>query len=517
MSITSPIIAGLMQADAWPHPVDELELIETHISWVILTGPFAYKLKKPLNLGFLDYSTLEKRRAFCEKELELNQRLAPELYLGVVPVSGPEQKPRMGGDGEAVEYALKMKQFDQSGLLDQQLARDQVSVEDMDALAGTIADFHGRIEVAQPNQPWGTAAHIKGDAADNFLQISHNVSDEQILDQLDDLEEWNENRLETLGDTFMHRHNAGFVRECHGDLHLTNLVRLKDAIVPFDCIEFSEGIRFVDVINEVAFLAMDLMVRDRTDLAYRFVNAWLSATGDYAGVRLLRFYIIYRSLVRAKVAAIRHAQDSGAQVYLDKVTDHVDLAHRMTLNGPPLLGITHGLSGSGKTWLSDQLIPALPCFRVRSDVERKRLFGESGPVAPGSGIYSKQHTENTYARLEQVARDVLSDGWSLIVDAAFLKRPERDRFHDLAEGLGVGFAIIDCQAPESVLRARIERRATEAKDASDADLRVLDFQLANAHAIDWAIADDERSYCVTIETGGDPDIPALAEQLRANA
>lgn len=507
MNIPSP---KLMRAEAYPHAVDEIEFIETHISWVFLTGPFAYKLKKPLDLGFLDYSTLEKRREYCEKELELNRRLAPELYLGVVPVTGTQEQPRMNGDGEAIEYALKMVQFDQSGLLDRQLAHDNISLGDMDALAKTIADFHGHIAIAQPDQPWGTAAHINADAADNFLQISHNITEPAILEQLDDLEEYDETRLEQLGDLFMQRHNAGYVRECHGDLHLSNLVRLDGRIVPFDCIEFSEGIRFVDVINEVAFLAMDLMVRNRDDLAFRFVNGWLSATGDYAGVQLLRFYIIYRSLVRAKVAAIRHAQDPGKVTLLNKVTDHVALAHRMIRHSRPLLAITHGLSGSGKTWLSDQLVPALPCFRVRSDVERKRLFGDSGPVAPGAGIYSKTHTENTYARLEQVAKDVLSDGWSLIVDAAFLKRVERDRFHDLAKTAGAGFAIIDCQAPEPVLRRRIEKRSAEANDASDADMRVLDFQFANAETIN----DDERSHCVTVDTRAEVNIPALSTQLR---
>jgi aminoglycoside phosphotransferase family enzyme/predicted kinase len=513
-AVSAALVNHLARPDAFPHPVDQLEILETHISWIVLTGTYAYKIKKPLDLGFLDFSTLELRKHFCAEELRLNQRYAPQIYVDVVPIGGSIEQPQVGLE-PALDWAVRMHQFPEAARLDHQAATKLISVADMQTLAESIASMHDQAAVAPPDGPFGTAAAVCKPTLDNFQSLKRNCPGAALQQQLARLEAWNLREVERLSSIFPTRLTQGRIRECHGDLHLANLVRIDQEIVAFDCLEFNPALRWIDVMSEVSFLVMDALVHDRSDLAYAFLNRYLERTGDYAGIELLPFYLVYRCLVRAKVAAVRLRQ-SPKTTDLKPITRYVNLASSLTQpSGKPTLIITHGLSGSGKTWLTEQLMVALPAIRLRSDLERKRLHGllslQSSNSELAGGIYDNSASAATYDHLANAAKTCLSAGFSTIVDAAFLQLGQRSVFSALAAGLRIPFTIVDCQASEETLRLRITARSAEARDASEADLAVLDHQLATARPL----VDRERQHAVRVDSEHEINIQALIQRIRA--
>jgi aminoglycoside phosphotransferase family enzyme/predicted kinase len=480
-------LRALMHAHAYPHPVRTIEHLETHISDVFLTGDYAYKLKKPLNLGFLDFSTLARRRFCCEEELRLNRRLAPELYLAIVPITGTASNSRIGGSGTIIDYAVQMRQFDQAGMLERLAADGKLTAAAVDAIADQVAEFHAGLSPAPLETDYGTAAQIIAPMLQNFEQLQPLVESDAEREALGKLREWAQSRHDELADLFEMRRRGGFVRECHGDLHLGNIVLVDGRVRIFDCIEFNPQLRWIDVVNEAAFLAMDLIQRGYFGLAYRFLNRYLEHTGDYAGVRLLRYYMVYRALVRAKVAAMRAAQsgvEATTQTRLkDKCRAHIELAQRLANDPHPILLIMHGFSGSGKTVLSQIALEVLGAIRVRSDVERKRLHGLAASVRTnsevGEGIYAPSAGQATYDHLATLTEHILVAGFPALVDATFLKRDQRAQFQSLAAKYEVRVAILDVQASEGTLRRRIAMRAATGMDASEASEAVLERQLAS--------------------------------------
>jgi aminoglycoside phosphotransferase family enzyme/predicted kinase len=495
------LVEALLAPAAYPHAVTQVEHLETHISHVFLTGALAYKIKKPVDLGFLDFSTLEKRREYCSEELRINRRLAPDLYLAVVPITGTASAPHVEADGDPIEYAVKMRQFPQTALAEHVLERGALTPALIDALADDVARFHASLAPAPAGSAWGSAQSIVDPARQNFSQLSPLAQDADAT-AVAALRAWTERESQRLRPVFDQRQGDGHVRECHGDLHLANIVLLDGRLRIFDALEFSPALRWIDVINEVAFLVMDLAMRARDDLAWRFLNTYLEHTGDYDGVRVLRYYAVYRALVRAKIAAIRAAQPAVPEpertALQEKCRQHLAVAQRFA-DVPPLgLVITHGLSGSGKTWGSQILLETLPAVRVRSDVERKRMHGlahaasSASPV--GAGLYTQDTTHATYERLAALADTIVSAGHTAIVDAAFLKRAQRDRFRSLASARSAPFRILSFAARPETLRQRIEARAARGTDASEAGLEVLDAQLAGQEPP----ALDEQAFVVAI-------------------
>ena len=475
------LLKNLQKSELFDHPIAGFELAETHISYVLLAGPYAYKFKKPVDFGFLDFSTLEKRRFYCEEELRLNGRLAPELYLGVETVTGTEDAPRFGGPGTPIEYCVKMRCFPRTAQLDQVLARGELTGDLLEALAKAIAAFHDRAEIASANVPYGNSSEVAKYALANFAQMGSGPAEIDAGNALASLRAWTERQLERHCELISGRKRQGRVRQCHGDLHLTNMVLLEGRIVVFDGIEFNAALSFVDVMSEIAFLLMDLDVRERPDLAWIFLNHYLEETGDYEGLPLLDLYRVYRSLVRAKVAYLEHRSGGAKAAYLARYERHLALARRYAEPRPPgLILLTHGVSGTGKTMGSAVLIPRLGALRIRSDVERKRLAGLSAEVKTANtvaaGIYDAAMTDRTYERLLDVARIVSACGIPVIVDATFLARARREAFAALARSLSAPFRILDFRAGEAALRLRIARRAVEGRDASEADLAVLEHQ-----------------------------------------
>jgi aminoglycoside phosphotransferase family enzyme/predicted kinase len=512
-------IEALRDPARYPHPVEHVEVLETHISWVLLAGEYAYKIKKPVSLGFLDFSTLQLRRFYCEEELRLNRRTAPRLYLEAVPITGSEAAPWLGGRGEAIEYAVKMRRFPQEALLSRMAQDGTLSAAHIDALARATAALHAQAARAESGRPFGTAAEVLAPALQNFDQIEALIGPGEEVPELERLRAWTQDEHNRLRQIFAARKASGFVRECHGDLHLGNVALIDGQPTPFDGIEFSEAFRWIDVMSEVAFMVMDLTDRRLPRLAYRFLNAYLEETGDYAGLAVLRFYLVYRALVRAKVACIRvHQRGVPAEEFRRGEREHVEyvsLARSLAGESRRALVLMHGLSGSGKTTVAQYLVEALSALRLRSDVERKRLVGLEARARTGSalgaGLYAADLTARTYARLAELARSVVVAGYPAVVDATFLSRAQRKTFAALARELGVPYAIADCQAPESVLRERVAARERAARDASEAGIAVLEHQLASREPL----TDQELSVRVVCDARGEPDAAAasLAAQL----
>ena len=464
-----------------------LPIVETHISYVLLGGAFAYKVKKAVDLGFLNFTTIEARRFYCEEELALNRRLAPSIYLDVVPITGTADAPTLEGAGAPIEYAVKMRQFDQDGLLSRVLDRDELTTERVDEIAAEVASFHTRTARAGADISYGRPELVVEPARQNFDQMLQTVRDAGDRADLERLHAWTDAEATRCRPAFESRNRDGYVRECHGDLHLGNIALIDGKVTLFDCIEFNPAMRWIDVMSDVAFLVMDLRDRKRPDLASRFLNAYLELTGDYGGLAVLRFYVAYRALVRAKIAVLRLAQPSdenGRQQLTDEYRGYLALAAKATALPHPTLLITHGVTGSGKSTRAQAVVDSMGAIRIRSDVERKRLQNLQ-PLARtdsalGGGLYTSERDRQTYDRLADLARAALGAGYTAIVDAAFLQRWQRDLLKSVAVDLGVPFAIADCSAPEPVLRERVLRRQERGRDASEATIDVLDDQFAHA-------------------------------------
>ena len=491
-------------ADVTGQPV---ALVETHISWVLLADRLAYKLKKPVRLSFVDFSTLALRKQFCDEELRLNQRLAPSLYLGVVPVCGTLQAPHIAGTGAVIDYAVCMRRFAAGALLSERLAAGELQPEHLEGLACRLADFHRNAPIAPDVLTLGKRAVQPVLAVLRQLQAVHGAG------RIEPIWSWFTAQTAALCDVWPMRQHDGRVRECHGDLHLANVALVEGEATPFDCIEFDSALRCTDVMGDVGFLTMDLKANGRCDLAFRFLDAYLQCSGDYGGVQVLRFYEVYRALVRSLVGSLRaRVEGIGAPV---AGPDYLGCAERIAqgvANAPRLL-ITHGVSGSGKSTLAQQLMTRAGAIRLRSDVERKRLFGISA-LDRSTGraqIYGADATARTFDRLARSARTALRAGYPVIVDATFLRRGERDMFRALAAELRVPCTILHCTAGQARLRERVAARSARGGDASEADVAVLDRQLACREPL----ASDELEITIEVATDEPVDVPALCDRWLA--
>jgi aminoglycoside phosphotransferase family enzyme/predicted kinase len=461
----------------------DVTLLETHISWILLVGSHAFKLKKPVVLPFVDYGTAIRRHFFCNEEVRLNRRFAPALYLDVVPVKG------------AGEWAVHMRRFDEAQRLDHVCARGELSLAHLAELARVITAFHEKAAVATVDSPFGSPAIVSALALANFSELHDQLPAERA--RLARLKQWTVSEFARVQARMLARKQAGRVRECHGDLHLGNLVLIDGQVTPFDCIEFNEDLRWIDVAAELAFTYVDLLDRQRPDLATWLLNEWLMCSGDFDALPVLRFHAVYRAIVRAKVAAIRGDAAAAA--------DYLTLAEQVSMPPLPTLTITCGPAASGKTTLSRERMLAdrhASTLHLRSDVERKRLFGlapaADSQSALAEGIYSDDANARTYAHLAKLAADCLSAGWSVIVDASFLERRQRQVFQALAARCQVPFSILLCAAPAEVLAQRLAARQGDASEATPA---VLARQLARMEPLDAA----ENAFAIC--TNGKPAAP----------
>jgi aminoglycoside phosphotransferase family enzyme/predicted kinase len=516
-----PLVSALQNPAVYEHAVTGLQLLETHISWIILTGEYVYKIKKAVNFGFLDYSTLEKRSFYCQEELRLNRRFAPQLYLDVVAIGGTAEQPSLQAGGEPIEYAVRMKQFPQSGLLSALAASNALTPETIDALALLVSTMHAAIDRADRYAGHGLPDDIHHWVMENFEHIRPALHQAAQLQQLQQIESWCRREFDDRQDMLEQRRCDGFIRECHGDLHLGNLALIDGRIIPFDGIEFNPQLRWIDVISEIAFLVMDIRDRGYPRLAARLLNAYLQHTGDYPGLAVLRYYLVYRALVRAKVAVLRLPQ---ARSTLDEQNvwyeyrSYMELAAHYVRPPAAALIITHGVSGSGKSYYAAQLAERMGAIQLRSDVERKRLHGYSAAADTQSGlktgIYSADASTATYEQLATLARTVIEAGYPVIVDATFLQYALRERFRQLSTSLDVPFLLLQCEAHRDTLCARIRSRQMAGGDPSEAGIEVLDAQLASREPL----MPQEMAAVLSVDAGMDIPIKDLhgqvAERLR---
>lgn len=499
--MATSMIQGLLDQRAYPHPTDTIQVIETHISWVVCTGTFAYKIKKPVNLGFLDFSTLENRRFYCHEELRLNRILAPQLYLDVVSITGTVGQPHMDGQGTPIEYAVKLRQFDPACQFDNLLKDGQLAAHHIDDVVETLVLFHANTERLNDDRS-GFADSVHQPVRENYHQALSRELSPDLQQRLLRLRDWHDAEFSRLRSTIENRLTNGFIRECHGDLHLGNIVYYEKQVLLFDRLEFDPQLRFIDVINEIAFLLMDLEAHGQQELGHRFISRWLQHSGDYAGLYLLNYYKCYRSMVRAKVALIRN--DSA------EFLRYLQLAEKSASPRNSALILTHGLSGSGKSTITQPLAPLINAIIVRSDVERKRHL--QGQFAD---LYSSQATRQTYELLASAAAAIISAGYHALIDATFLKREQRQQFLTLARQLNVPCIILDFQAPRELLIEWINDRIARGSDVSDANVAVLEQQISNQEQL----TTDEKRLSLIIDTSHRVDVTRLATvvQARINA
>jgi aminoglycoside phosphotransferase family enzyme/predicted kinase len=479
---------------------------ETHISWVLVAGGHAYKFKKAITLGFLDCSTLAARRHYCEEELRLNRQLCPGLYLDVVSITGDLAHPRLGGPGVAIEYAVRMRAFGQGALWTQRVAHALLSAADIDSLAALLARIHQSAAVAPDDSPWGTLATRAAGADVTLGTLERLAGDAASHATLARLRRWDIEQRRKLAPVFVQRKAAGMVRECHGDLHLGNILTTPRGVEVFDCIEFSDALRWIDLMNDLAFACMDLASRQRRDLSARLRNAYLALTGDYAGLPMLRYYSVHRALVRSMVLLLQAGQAASQEMQeacVQQGLAYLACAGDAAKPGTPAILVTHGYSGSGKTSFSRQAAEVLGAVHLRSDIERKRLHGmapgdHSGGL-PGAALYAAAATERTYARLLALALAVTAAGYVVLVDAAFLTVAQRARFAQCAAQLGMPHFIFDIQASRATMAQRLAARAAAGDDASDAGAQVLAQQLARAEPL--SAAEKDRAVVVDMEAG----------------
>jgi aminoglycoside phosphotransferase family enzyme/predicted kinase len=480
------LVERLSDPAFYPEPTGDVEVIQTHISFIFLTDTHAYKVKKPVDYGFLDYTTLPKRLECCEREVTLNRRLCPDTYQGVVPLREKDGELSLGGPGETVEYAVVMKRLPHDRMLRRVLSRGEGDDELFRRIARVVADFHARA-VLSPS-----AASIKGrdgvkvNCDENFAQTEKYVGALIPVGTFD--------FIRTSTNLFFERHPALFARRVregrivdgHGDLHLDSICAT-DPVRIFDCIEFNERFRIQDVVEEVAFLAMDLEFHGYAPFARTFVEAYVEASGDAELLELLAFYKTYRAYVRAKVSSFSvddpHIPEETKETIRTTASRYYELAaHYAAACNPQRLIVTCGLTGSGKSTLARKIAELYALQTVRSDVVRKELLG----LAPDArrhvpfdqGEYAPSMTERTYAAMLERAAPLLRLGHSVILDGCFIRRSQRRNARKLARRSGVPFLLLECRTSEEVIRERLQRRVQKTGVVSDGRWEIYNGQLA---------------------------------------
>ncbi|QEQ97937.1 AAA family ATPase [Neptunomonas concharum] len=505
------LIKALTRPEHYPHHVDSpVRVIETHISWLLLTGEYAYKIKKPVDFGFLDFTTLALRKHFCEEELRLNQRLAPDIYDTLIAITGSVDNPQLNeldqlDEATPIEYAVRMYQFDPELRLDLILDRRRFEPAWIDMLAEQIAHFHTRIPRVAQDSPWGEPDTIWDVVSDNYTHISEQKISSNDWQQLQFLSHRTAQQFRKLAPVIARRKQEGHIRECHGDLHLGNVTLYHGQLRLFDCIEFNLQFRWIDTICDLAFLLMDLEVKGQYRWSNRCLNRYLELTGDYESLSLLNFYKSYRSMVRAKVAMLGDTPD------LTTFRRYLNLTQQYTHKQKPALFLMHGVSGSGKSHLSSQLVERIDCIRLRSDVERKRLYRELSRRGERLELYGQEMNARTFQHLLNLSRSLLQSGYSVIVDATFIRKRTRVSYADLAQSLEIPLRIISCHCEQKLIEARLKRRQAQGGDASDADIKVMQDQLKHQQRLTEA----EQDYTIAVDTDDDDAINVLLSQMIA--
>ncbi|MBD1923061.1 AAA family ATPase [Microcoleus sp. FACHB-831] len=496
-----PLIQQMLQPGFYPHSVTEpIGLIQTHVSYVLLTGDYVYKVKKPMNFGFLNYSTLELRQHFCAEEMRLNQRGAAEIYLEILPITQTGKQYHLGGTGEPVEYALKMTQFPQDGLFSAMFEQGKLTETHMQELGRVVAKFHEKAEINDYIRSFGKVSQVRDAIDENYRQTEKYIGGPQTQTQYEETRKYTDEVFAKNEDIFNSRIENNWFRECHGDLHIRNICLWQDKILLFDCIEFNEPFRFVDVMFDIAYAVMDMDARSRPDLGNAYLNTYVEQMGDWEGLQVLPLYLSRQAYVRAKVTSFllddpavppdekEAAAKTAAQYY--------KLAWEYTQPKQGRLILMSGLSGSGKSTVAAQLARKIGAIHMRSDAVRKHLGGVPLAEKGGAELYSAEMTQKTYNRLLELGIKLASQGWTVILDAKYDRQQLRGDAIAKCQSHNLTPQILHCTAPDQVLRDRLSSRAG---DVSDATADLLAAQQAAAEPFTQA----EQTYVTTIDTTKD--------------
>ncbi|MGM8930051.1 bifunctional aminoglycoside phosphotransferase/ATP-binding protein [Salinicola halophyticus] len=516
------LIQALKEGDGFDHPIGAVEVFETPISWVVSTGEYAYKIKKPLDYGsFLDFSTLEKRRRLCEQEVTLNRRVAPTLYIGSVAISGSETVPRVNDDSAPIEYAVKMRQFSSRHLLSSLQASGELSAELIDDLIDQLVALHESADRVDDDSPFGSPEHIRQMLVEEFELIESLLESPADLAELERVKTLSLESFARLEPVLETRRRNGFIRASHGDIHLGNAVRFEGRAILFNGIEFNERLRWCDVACELAFLIMDLEARGETEFAHYALNRYLELSGDYQVVRLLNFYKRHRALLRARIELVRDhdagiIDDLPAGEPIDVFRRYLTMAQAYSEFRFPYLILAVGVSGSGKSRFTEEIVRRLGGVRIRSDVERKRLFDFTSAPADAAEVYSEEATDQTYRRLAELTGTVLEAGLPACIDATCLLLEQRKRLRFEAEKRGLPVLIVSFEADQATLRARIVKRARRSGESSEKSLSILEQQLQRFESF----ASNETTHLVHLDTTA-PDAnltlaSLIQERMRLN-
>lgn len=494
----SQLIHTMQKLDFYPHSVtSKIQVIQTHISVVFLTGNYAYKIKKNVNFGFLDYSTLEKRHHFVQQELQINQLIAPDIYLEVLPISQVGDRLILDNNENVIEYVLKMAEFPQSSLLTNLLEKGELKDFHLRELGEAVANFHQQTNTNEYIKSFGTIEVIKKSIDDNYQATQKYIGIAQNLEHYQQTRQFTDKFLIEKQAIFETRCLKDKIRECHGDLHLNNICYWQNKIQLFDRIEFNESFRFVDVMYDIAFTIMDLDVRKRQDLSNIFLNTYLEKTGDWKGLQVLNFYLCRQAYVRAKVTSmllddpnIDNFDKENAQ---QTAKNYYNLAWQYTQDSQGKMVVMSGLSGSGKSTVANYIAPKINAIHLRSDAIRKHLAGIPLNQAGDNSLYTAEMNQKTYQSLLDLAIVLVNQGFSVILDAKY------DRFHwrspviETAEKMGISLKILYCQASLETLQTRLKERQN---DISDATSDLIWQQQANTDTFN----EKEQPYIISMNT-----------------
>jgi len=472
----SRLIETMKSAGFYPHHPEAVEFIETHISYVFIAGEIVFKVKKPVAFDFLDFSSLEKRKFYCEEELRLNRRLAPDTYLDVVPVSIDARGNYTLGTGvDIIDYAVRMKKLPAGRMLKTLLSKGLADEKTMDAVAAKIASFHRQAGTGKHIDEMGGVENIRHNNEENFAETANHINVTVPDFEYRFIKNYAEKFLVEKRALFERRVAEHRIRDCHGDLHLDHIC-VTDDIIIFDCIEFNERFRCGDVAEDVAFLTMDIDFNGYPQYADTFIQSYIKYSGDTDMPILLNFYRCYYAFVRGKVTGFRLDQQDITPGERAEITQtaarYFDLAYTYAARlEKPVLILTAGLMGSGKSYQARMLAARLGADIIRTDVLRKELFDmkptERHYEEFGKGLYSDDISRLTYDQAYKLASEKIRQGKSVIIDASFKKRPERQKATDLAKQLGVRFYILECVCPDGITRKRLEKRMRDNDNASD--------------------------------------------------
>ncbi len=470
------VVKSLLNPYVYPEATENVRLVQTHISYIFIADDYVYKIKKPVDFGFLNFTTLDRRRFFCNEEVRLNSRLSPGMYLGVVEVRESDSGATFRGNGKVIDYAVKMKRLPESRMLDRMLAENRVTAEDIREVAKVIASFHLRAERGGAIDEYGASANIRRTCEDNFRKIGEFAHLSPVKKDLEMLRNWVNSFITTNERLFADRVKNGFIRDCDGDIHLENIC-LTTPVAIFDCIEFNDRFRFIDTTADIAFFLMDLDFHGKKNFSGVFLDEYIRHTADTGLTRLLDFYKVNRAIVRCKVESLKvldpDIPDAEKLAAMDKALRYFRLSRGYVVRRklPQAIIITCGPTGTGKSFIAAALAFELGMQVFSSDAVRKELAN----IQPdqrcldryGKGIYSPEYNEATYRELMQRSGKALDGGESVIIDATFRRRPDRDLLRSLASCRGIPLIIVRTDCPDTVVKLRLEEREQDPDAISD--------------------------------------------------